>query len=150
MALMIRTRLVTSEDRLAVQELLGQLGYDFSAEDVQARLNLLAASGTDPVLVATRHDEVVGLIALQFSAMLHLREPVARITALVVRDGGRGGGIGRALIDAGDFLARQAGCSVLELTTAVTRTEAHVFYRKLGFINSSLRFSRAIQEAVVP
>lgn len=89
-ALMIRTRLATSEDRLAVQELLGQLGYVFSAEDVQARLILLAASGTDPVLVATRHDEVVGLIALQFATMLHLREPVARITALVVRDGGAG------------------------------------------------------------
>ncbi|MDF3813491.1 MULTISPECIES: GNAT family N-acetyltransferase [Rhodopseudomonas] len=146
---MIRTRPATPEDRLAVQELLGQLGYAFSAEEAESRLIHLAASGNDPVLVATRDDEVVGLIGLQFSTMLHLRDPVARVTALVVRDGGRGGGIGRALIDAGEVLARQAGCSILELTTGVARTQTHVFYRKLGFINSSLRFSRVIPAAVV-
>ncbi len=136
---MVRIRAAGAEDRLVVQELLGQLGYVFTAEEVQARLNLLATSDTDPVLLAIQNEEVVGLIALHFATMLHQREPVAKITALVVRDGVRGAGIGKALVDAGGNLARQSGCGFLELTTASARTEAHAFYKRLGFTNSALR-----------
>ncbi len=143
---MIRIRAAGVEDRLVVQKLLGQLGYVLTTEEVHARLSLLATSDTDPVLLATQADEVVGLIALHFATMLHHREPVARITASVVRDGIRGAGIGRVLVDAGGNLARQSGCSILELTTAVARTEAHAFYKKLGFTTSSLRFSRLATE----
>ncbi len=89
----------------------------------------------------------LGLIALHLATMLQVMEPVARVTALVVQDQGRGAGVGRLLVDAGDELARRAGCRVLELTTAVARTDAHAFYRKLGFTNSSLRFSRPISNA---
>ena len=144
---MVCIRVAGAEDRLAVQELLGQLGYVFTAEEVQARLNLLARSGTDPVLLATQYDKIVGLISLHFATMLHERESVARISALVVRDGVRGAGIGKALVDAGGSLARQSGCGILELTTASARTEAHAFYRKLGFTNSALSFRCSAKEA---
>lgn len=52
-ALMVRIRAAGAEDRLVVQEMLGQLGYVFTAEEVQARLKLLATSDADPVLLAT-------------------------------------------------------------------------------------------------
>lgn len=142
---MLRIREVDAEDSRAVQYLLSQLGYIFTVEEVQGRLNLLAGSGTDPVLLAVQDGAAVGLIALHFATMLQVREPVARVTALVVQDEVRGAGVGKLLIDAGDTLARQAGCSILELTTAVARGDAHAFYRKLGFTNSSLRFSRPIK-----
>lgn len=142
---MVRIRAAGEEDRLVVQELLDQLGYVFTAEEVQARLNLLAVSDTDPVLLATQDGQVVGLIAMHFATMLHQREPVAKVTALVVRDGVRGAGIGKALVNAGGNLARQSGCGVLELTTASARTEAHAFYRRLGFTNSALSFRRSTE-----
>jgi GNAT superfamily N-acetyltransferase len=143
---MVRIREAGTEDWRAVQALLGQLGYNFTAEEMRARMNLLAASGTDPVLLAIQDGEAVGLIALHFATMLQLKEPAARITALVVRDRVRGAGVGTLLVDAGDNLARHSGCSILELTTSVARTEAHAFYGKLGFTNSSLRFSRSTKE----
>lgn len=142
---MVGIRAAGTEDRLVVQELLSQLGYVFTAEEVQARLSLLATSDTDPVLLAIQKEKVVGLIALHFAMMLHQREPVAKITALVVRDGVRGAGIGKILVDAGGNLARQSGCGFLELTTASARTEAHAFYRKLGFTNSALSFRRSAE-----
>ena len=142
---MVRIRAASAEDRLVVQELLGQLGYVFTAEEVQARLDLLATSDTDPVLLAIQNEEVVGLIALHFATMLQERERVARITALVVRDGVRGAGIGKVLVDAGGNVARQSGCGRLELTTAHARTEAHAFYRRLGFTNSALSFKRSAE-----
>ena len=143
---MVRIRAAGAEDRLAVQDLLRQLGYVFTADEIQARLDLLAMSDADPVLLATQDDEVVGLIALHFATMLQQREPVAQITALVVRDGVRGAGIGKTLVDAGGDLARQSGCGRLELRTANARTEAHAFYRKLGFANSAVGFSRPAKE----
>ena len=143
---MIRVQLADEGDDLAVQEMLGQLGYVFTVEEVRARLILLATSGKDPILLAKQDSRVVGLIAMHCATMLHHREPVARITALVVRDDVRGKGIGRILVDAGTNLARQAGCSLMELTTAVHRIEAQAFYKALGFTASSLRFYRVFNE----
>lgn len=140
---MIRVQLAGEQDDLAVQELLAQLGYAFTVEEVRARLVLLAASGTDPVLLATEDGKAVGLIAIHCATMVHYREPVARITALVVRDSVRGKGVGRILVDAGANLARQAGCGRMELTTATHRTESQAFYKALGFTTSSLGFYRA-------
>jgi len=145
---MIRVRPADEQDKLAVQELLGQLGYVFAVEEVRARLVLLATSGTDPVLLATEDSRAVGLIAMHCATMLHHREPVARITALVVRDDVRGKGVGRILVDAGANLARQAGCGLMELTTAIHRTEAQAFYKALGLTVSSLRFYRVFNEEV--
>lgn len=87
---------------------------------------------------------VVGLVALHWSSMLQHERPVARITTLVVRDDARGKGIGRALVEAGAKHARQAGCGLLELTTALHRADAQAFYRALGFTASSLRMHRPL------
>ncbi len=146
---MIEVRPADPGDSVVVQELLGQLGYAFTVEEVRARLVLLAASGTDPVLLATEDGKAVGLIAIHCATMVHHRRPVARITALVVRDDVRGKGIGRILVDAGANLARQAGCGHMELTTAVHRTESQAFYKALGFTAGSLGFYRAFNEMAV-
>ncbi len=113
---------------------------------MRARLDLFAKQPADPVLLATEDAKGVGLIALHWTFMLHHGKPVARITALVVRDDARGKGIGRTLVDAGAALARQAGCDLLELTTALHRTEAQAFYKALGFTASSLCLRRALEQ----
>jgi len=38
--------------------------------------------------------------------------------------------------------ADQAGCQLVELTSALNRAEAHAFYRSLGFEQNSLRFRK--------
>lgn len=142
---MVTVRQATTNDVEAVRDLLDLLGYTFTVAAVQDRLALLASTGTDPVLLAVQDGVALGLIALHITTMLQVAQPVARVTALVVQDQGRGTGVGRLLVDAGDELARLAGCGILELTTAVARTDAHAFYRKLGFTNSSLGFKRPIR-----
>lgn len=142
---MIDVRPADPGDSVVVQELLGQLGYALTVEEVRSRLDLFAKQPADPVLLATESDRGVGLIALHWTFMLHHGKPVARITALVVRDDARGKGIGRILVDAGAALARQAGCELLELTTALYRTDAQAFYHALGFTASSLCLCRALE-----
>lgn len=51
---MVRIRAAGAEDRLVEQELLRQLGYVFTIEEVQARLDQLAMSDAAPVLLATQ------------------------------------------------------------------------------------------------
>jgi hypothetical protein len=55
-------------------------------EDVHKRLGELAERQTDPVLLAVEADVAVGLIAMHWTAMLHVNRRVARITALIVFD----------------------------------------------------------------
>lgn len=131
-------------DAGAISGLLQELGYSVSAAETEDRLGSLAATSTDPVLVATVDGVPVGLIALHWTHMLVHADRVARVTALVTHGGARQRGIGRRLIAAGADRARQAGCDLLELTTALQRSDAHAFYRSLGFEASSYRFFKPL------
>jgi predicted N-acetyltransferase YhbS len=107
---------------------------------VRIRLSHLAERNTDPVLLAAEADMAVGLIAIHRTTMLHVNKQVARITALIVRDEARGKGVGRALVDAGAELARQAGYDLVELATALHPRQRAAFCKAIGFTASSLRF----------
>jgi GNAT superfamily N-acetyltransferase len=141
---MIDIRRALQEDAAGVQELLLQLGYDSCEGDVRSKLAVLSERASDPVLVAVEGVRLLGVLALHWTPMLHLAAPLARITALVVRDEARGTGVGRRLVDAAAILARNAGCTQLELTTSLRRTDAQAFYRAIGFLESSVRLSRTL------
>ena len=54
----------------------------------------------------------------------------------------RGRGIGAALMADAEVRARAAGCSLLQLTTNRSRTDAHRFYERLGFTASHIGYKR--------
>ena len=144
---MTHIRIAHLDDAAGIQVLLLQLGYKLPEDDVRGNLALLSERTSDPVLVAVEGERLLGLIALHWTPMLHLAAPLARITALIVRDDARGTGVGRQLVDAGAALARNAGCDQLELTTALHRTDAQAFYRSMGFTESSVRLVRPLPMA---
>jgi len=45
-------------------------------------------------------------------------------------------GLGRAMLAWAVSEARQRGCALIQLTTDKTRTDAHRFYERLGFVAS--------------
>jgi GNAT superfamily N-acetyltransferase len=127
--------------------LLGELGYPMTAREAAERLerSLRQADGT--VLVATDWDgSVIGLVAVQWCAMLQQPHPVARIQTMVVDAAQARRGIGRVLVKAAAQAARTAGCDVLELTTGLQREAAHAFYRAIGFSETAKRFSRSLRK----
>jgi len=140
-------RIAHLDDAVGIQVLLLQLGYKLSEDGVRGNLALLSERTSDPVLVAVAGERPLGLIALHWTPMLHLAAPVARITALIVRDDARGTGVGRQLVHAGAALARNAGCDQVELTTVLHRTDAQAFYRSMGFTESSVRLVRPLPMA---
>jgi ribosomal protein S18 acetylase RimI-like enzyme len=86
----------------------------------------------------------LGLIALHRCRMLQYATPVMRVTVLVVAERARRRGVGKLLVQHAEHLAAAAGSEAVELTSAVGRTEAHAFYRGLGYDASSLRFRKAL------
>lgn len=130
----------TTEDAAEVSALLAELGYSVSVENAATRLTQLATTGNDPVFLFRHDGRALGLLVLHRAPSITYPGGMLRITALVVVENARGQGIGRALVAHAMGLAQQSGCELVELTSGMDRTDAHAFYRALGFETTSLRF----------
>ena len=60
----------------------------------------------------------------------------AQIEAVRVHDDLRGSGLGSAMFAWAIDEARRRGCALVQLTTDKSRTSAHRFYERLGFVAS--------------
>lgn len=121
-------------DAPAVAELATQLGYPARAEEIAERMSRVAAGGADvALLVADDHERVVAWAHVELRDTL-VAPPAAQLMALVVADGERDRGVGRALLQATESWALDHGCATLLVATRITRTRAHRFYRREGYV----------------
>jgi GNAT superfamily N-acetyltransferase len=139
----VSVREVGAGDEAAISALLGELGYPASVEEVARRFERLEREAGSWLWLAVEGERVVGLVGLHVMPVIE-REPLGRVTAIVVTEGERRGGIGRALMERAEAEARRQGCERLEVTTADRRSEAHAFYRGLGFEEASRRFLKRL------
>jgi GNAT superfamily N-acetyltransferase len=122
------------DDAAQVATLLAELGYPGNqVADVRQRLDLWANETTSRVLVGERHKQVLGIIAVTAIPYLEHAGRWGRIVALVVSSTCRGRGVGRQLVQAAEEAASELGCVVMEVTTALSRTDSHLFYQALGY-----------------
>jgi GNAT superfamily N-acetyltransferase len=121
--------------------LIGQLEFTVDEAGVRDRLERLAELG-EPVLLAEADSEVVGLLDWHVMTTIHRPRPVGRLVALVVAEGHRGAGIGRALVGEAERRMRARGCEKMEVTSNLRLAEAHRFYEGLGLERSSYRFAK--------
>ncbi len=129
-------------DEAAVAGLLTELGLPTDGDTVRRRL---AAFGADPrarVLVAEASEHVIGVLGLHRIPLFHRSGDLARITVLVVADGHRGRGVGRALVETAERIARSTGCWRVEVTSAMYLAAAHGFYERLGYVERRRRFHK--------
>ena len=124
--------------------MIGQLGYPTSPETVARRLERLQSSEADRLVVAERDGDVVGLAVLHISLAIEYDEPAAKMSAIVVEERHRRRGIGEALMAAMEAETRRRGCCLIFLTTADLRTDAHAFYRRIGFEETGRRFAKRL------
>jgi ADP-ribose pyrophosphatase YjhB (NUDIX family)/GNAT superfamily N-acetyltransferase len=131
------------EDVADIVELIAhdQLGVTREdSGDLAAYLDAFAAIDADPahtLLVAEQDDRVVG--TLQLSILPGLARRGARrgqLEAVRVEEGRRGQGLGEAMVRWAVEESRRRGCAVVQLTTDKSRTGAHRFYERLGFVAS--------------
>lgn len=108
--------------------------------DLAAYAAAFEAIDADPahiLVVAESAGEVVGTMQLSFLPGLARRGALrAQIEAVRVGESARGGGLGAAMMGWAIDEARRRGCALVQLTTDKSRTGAHRFYQRLGFVAS--------------
>ena len=123
------------EDAQVVAVLAGQLGYPSTTEEIERRFLLLDGSPLDALFGAETEDRVlVGWVHVQRHHSLEL-DPYALVVALVVDERFRGGGVGRALLEATEQWARDHGLTEMRVRSNVTRRRTHRLYKQRGYQN---------------
>jgi GNAT superfamily N-acetyltransferase len=125
-------RQIRTEDTARVAELLTQLGYPATADDVARRLAYWQQPESR-ILVAEHNTQVVGCLSVHAIPYLERTGWWARIESLVVDSAARRSGVARSLVQAAEQAARQWGCLAMEVTSARYRDDAHAFYKQLGY-----------------
>jgi len=139
-------RRATADDVAAVVRLLADDHLGAGRErledddDLAVYLDAFAAVDADPaqtLVVAERDGEVVATLQLGVLPGLSRRGARrAQVEAVRVREDLRGSGLGTAMLRWVVEEARRRGCAVVQLTTDASRTDAHRFYERLGFVGS--------------
>ncbi|MER7643001.1 MULTISPECIES: GNAT family N-acetyltransferase [unclassified Streptomyces] len=106
-----------------------------------AALERLAADPNQHLVVAVREGRVVGTLQLTIVPGLS-RKGATRsiIEAVRIHADERGSGLGTQLIEWAIDESRRQDCQLVQLTSDVTRTDAHRFYERLGFTASHVGF----------
>jgi GNAT superfamily N-acetyltransferase len=137
-------RSAQSEDVEALANLMAELGYPTSSQQMRRRFQAISADASYSTLIAERGGRVLGMVGLHLERFYESNSSCVRIMALVVGSEYRGRGIGRILISAAEDWARRRGARAIMLTTHKRRTDAHRFYRNRGYEATGYRFYKAL------
>jgi GNAT superfamily N-acetyltransferase len=103
----------------------------------EAAFRAIDADPAHILLVAESAGQVVGTMQLSFLPGLARRGALrAQIEAVRVAESTRGTGLGTAMLQWAIDEARRRGCALVQLTSDKSRTSAHRFYERLGFVAS--------------
>src|SRR5262245_39558792 len=137
-------RAATAGDAAEVARLLTVLGHPTAPDVIATRWKEWRAADNSALVAARVDGTLVGVATLHRMTVLHRPKPVGRITALVVDSSSRGQGIGRALVAAAEAELAHSGCGLLEITSNLRLGDAHAFYERLGYEQTSLRFAKVL------
>ena len=137
-------------DAAALAELMTQLGYPTTAEEMRERLDAILRHSNFATFVAVEEDEVCGMIGLSASLSYERNESGGKIIVLVVHERMRGRGIGRALLAAAEDHFARAGIRRVVVTSRFEREGAHAFYESLGYTRTGMRFVKELPAGESP
>jgi GNAT superfamily N-acetyltransferase len=140
----VKIRKSTERDVEALANLMTELGYPSTVEEMRRRLARIYADPSYATLVAERDGLVVGMARIHLERTYEADGEVARIMAFVVGAEKRGQGVGRTLISAAEDWARQREAAEIMLTTHERRAGAHEFYRRMGYDRTGYRFYKEL------
>ncbi|MFI2225379.1 GNAT family N-acetyltransferase [Streptomyces fradiae] len=119
-----------------------------SPDDLAPYLSAFERVVADPhqhLVVAVREGKVVGTLHLTVIPGLSRRGATrSLIEAVRVHADARGTGLGTVLVKWAIEESRRQNCALVQLTSDVSRTDAHRFYERLGFTASHLGFKLAL------
>ena len=129
-------------DAAELAELMCELGYQTTSDEMRMRLQSILSDSRYGTLVAKIGSELCGMIGI-LTHVSHEHDDVSgKVIALVVSKKQRRSGIGRALIAAAEKDFARRNVARVTLTTRFERAEAHRFYEALGYFRTGFRFGK--------
>lgn len=147
----IRVRVADVDDIPAIVDMLADDPLGATREnpgDLSAYRAAFEAIDTDHnqyLVVAVDDSGVVGTAQLSIVPGLS-RNGMSRamIEGVRVRRDRRSDGVGAILMEWAADMARTRGCRLIQLTSDKTRTDAHRFYSRLGYVDSHIGYKRPL------
>jgi GNAT superfamily N-acetyltransferase len=133
-----------SDDELAENREKAMGGDGVDEEYVKA-FAAMESEHFNHMLLAESGGRIVGCLQLTFVPGLSRRGAKrAIIESVRVASDMRGQNVGTSLMKEAIRCAREGGCALVQLTSDMRRTRAHLFYRRLGFIQSHFGFKKEL------
>ncbi len=98
--------------------------------------------------LAWQQERAIGLIALHLQFHLHHVSWIGEIQELIVSQESRSEGVGRQLLLWAEATARDKGAEMMELSSGMSRENAHRFYRREGYQLTHARFTKVLSPHV--
>ena len=151
----MHVRDATADDWERVKELLAELGRPDVRDDPdeprhRARFEDYLARDDAFALVAEHDGAVVGFVDVEFRRRLNFLQPEAWVPDLVVAEGARGTGAGRALLEEVERRAIERDSWGIALESANWRESSHAFYEHVGWNDVAKAFSRVLGDVQWP
>jgi len=125
-------REMRQEDSQAVSQLLQQLGYPATPEQVLDRFRRLDRE-RHGLFVVEVSAHVVGWAHAEHRQAL-ASDPRVEIMAMVVDESFRGQGFGKALLRWIEAWGAEVGVKIVRVTSNLARTDSHAFYQRAGYV----------------
>jgi GNAT superfamily N-acetyltransferase len=136
-----KIRVAKIEDSTQLEQLIIQLGYFASAESVATRILEIGKDQNQIIYVSIEiGGEIIGWVHALKVRYLE-SEPFVEIGGLVVDINHRGKGIGKALMQAVERWAISQKLHEIRLRSNIIRSEAHIFYQKIGYQNIKTQYT---------
>ena len=142
----MNVRKANLKDTSILAQLMTQLGYPTTADEMQQRLEIILQKEDYHTLVAVTDNVIVGVIGMLKMYLWELAIPAVKIQVLVVWEEHRGIGVGKCLIEAAELWAKEQGANQLILTSGnrEERIVAHKFYPSMGFELTSSGYKKEL------
>jgi GNAT superfamily N-acetyltransferase len=135
-------RAAEQSDAPVLSSLAAQLGYPASEQEIRVRLAGLAEFSKAVAFVAVDDGQVTGLVTGHMIRSIHVNDPVAFLTTLIVDERHRGKGIGTRLVLAIERWAAENGCARITVTSGLQRVATHRFYENRAYERTGVRFGK--------
>lgn len=131
----ITIREVEPADIIALTELMNELGYDTTVDEMKVRFENIKNHKDYKTFIATDDTEILGMVGFSKNYSYERNGIYVRILALVTRSSFRQRGIGKKLMDAAENWAREIGAGnvLLNCGNREEREIAQLFYKKIGY-----------------
>lgn len=131
----ILIRDATKDDAVALANLMNELGYPTSLEEMEIRFKNIYDHPDYKTLVACANNQIVGMAGVVQNYFFEQNGKYVRIVAFVISNSYRNKGIGKQLLQAVEVWAKKTGATSIFLNCGNRdeRKHAHKFYQDNGY-----------------